>query len=101
MSAVLLALVLASLQPRYEARVLTYGCNSTGEMWELRRLRNDAAAFQQHLVRQMAYGQCIGIGKGTVVEGAVEAADHTVLRIEARQSPPGYMAPAEDFKRLD
>jgi hypothetical protein len=100
-SAALLALLLAALQPRYEARVLTYGCNSTAEMRELRRLRGDPRAFKEHLIRQTAYGQCIGIGQGTVVEGTIEAADSTVLRIEARQSPPGYMAPAEDFRLLD
>jgi hypothetical protein len=96
-----LAVLLSVLQPKYEARVLTYGCNSTAEVLELQRLRGDAGAFQKQLLRQITYGQCIGIGKGTVVEGTVESAHHGVLRIEARTSPPGYMAPAEDFTRLE
>jgi hypothetical protein len=96
-----IAALLLVLEPRYEARTMTFGCNSTAEVVELQRIRSDPRAFQKLLFTQMAYGQCIAIGKGAVVEGSVEAGDRSILRIEARTSPPGYMAPAEDFAPVD
>jgi hypothetical protein len=88
------------LAPRYEARVRTYGCNSSSAVAELEKARAEPTAFQKLLLTRIAYGDCIGIGKGTVVEGALEQGDRSVLRIEARNSPPGYMAPLADFRPL-
>jgi hypothetical protein len=85
---------------RYEALVMTYGCNSSAEVAELERIRSDPKAFQKLLLTQIAYGQCIGIGKGTVVDGVLEHGESSILRIEARSSPPGYMAPAGDFRQM-
>jgi hypothetical protein len=96
-SALFLILLLA---PRYEARLMTYGCNSSSAVAELEKVRAEPQAFQKLLLTRIAYGDCIGIGKGTVVEGAVEQGDRSVLRIEARNSPPGYMAPLADFRPL-
>ena len=93
MSPLFVVLVSLLLEPRYQARVLTYGCNSSVEVTELQKVRSDAEAFQKLLLAQIAYGQCIGIGKGTVVEGTIEQTDRSILRIEARNSPPGYMVP--------
>ena len=99
----LLALVLtltptALTQTAYQAKVLTFGCNSTSEVAELQRVRPDRAAFQKQLYAKIVYGQCIAIAEGSVVEAAAEPGDPTVLRIAARTSPPGYMAPVSDFK---
>jgi hypothetical protein len=97
----LLALVLSLAPPAYQAKVLTFGCNSTTEVAELQRIRSDQAAFQKQLYAKIVYGQCIAIAQGSVVEAAVEQGDQAILRIAARTSPPGYMAPLSDFKPVE
>jgi hypothetical protein len=94
----ILAVLACAVQMLYQARVPTFGCNSSGEVSALQRVRSDAKAFQQLLYTQAAYGQCITISQGAVFEGTVEAADSSMLRIDARRNPPGYMAPSGDFK---
>jgi hypothetical protein len=92
------AVLFAAVQVHYQARVLTFGCNSSTEVAELQRIRSDAKTFQKRFLELVTYGQCIAIAKGAVVEGAVESADRSVLRVEAASSPPGYMAPVSDFR---
>lgn len=86
-----------ALQLLYEARVPSFGCNSSAEVHALERVRADTAAFRDLLGTQIVYGQCIAIARGAVVEGTIEAADSAVLRVDARLSPPGWMAPLGDF----
>ena len=95
-----LAVLFAAAQAHYQARVLTFGCNSSTEVAELQRIRSDPKTFQNRFLELVTYGQCIAIAKGAVVEGAVESADPSILRLEAASSPPGYMAPRSDFKRV-
>jgi hypothetical protein len=91
--------ILASLvQMLYEAQVSTFGCNSSAEVAELQAIRSDAEAFQKLLYAQVAYGQCITISQGAVVEGTIDTTDTSVLRINAQSNPPGYMVPLGDFK---
>jgi hypothetical protein len=96
-----LTLLLAGLVPQtqtvYQAKVLTFGCNSSTEVVELQRIRSDSTAFQKQLYAKIVYGQCIAIAEGAVVEAVVEKGDPAILRIAARTSPPGYMAPVCDF----
>jgi hypothetical protein len=49
------------------------------------------------------YGECVTILKGTLVQGSVEAADKSILRVNQQVEPPGYEAPRDDFeiKALD
>jgi hypothetical protein len=94
------AFVLTLIPTAYQAKVLTFGCNSTREVAELQRIRSDQAAFQKQLYAKIVYGQCIAIAEGAVVEATVERGEPPVLRIAARTSPPGYMAPMSDFKPL-
>jgi hypothetical protein len=90
--------LVSAFQMLYQAQVPTFGCNSSAEVSELRKIRADADAFLQRLQAQMVYGQCIAIEKGAVVEGTMEKADTSVLRINAQKDPPGYMVPLDDFK---
>ena len=95
----ILAVIVAAAAPMaYVAQVPTFGCNSTAEVVELQRIRSDKDAFQKLLYQQVFYGQCIAIAQGTVVEGATEANNTTVLRVGGQLNPPGHMAPLSDFK---
>jgi hypothetical protein len=96
----LLAL-LAAASTLYVAEVPTFGCNSSAEVAVLLSARSDAKAYQSRLASKMVYGQCIAIDKGAVVEAEVESGDVSVLRINARTDPPGYMVPAGDFSPRD
>ncbi len=97
MHMLLIALV-AATQVLYEAKVATFGCTSTAEVAQLQSVRTDKSAFQMRLYERIFAGECIVIGLGAVVEGAVESPDASILRIQARIDPPGYMVPATDFK---
>jgi len=44
------------------------------------------------------YGECVTILKGTLVQGSVEAADKSILRVNQQVEPPGYEAPRDDFE---
>jgi len=94
----LFALLVSAFQILYAAQVSTFGCTSRAEVAELQKLRPDQEAFEKLLYRQVVYGQCITIGQGAVVDGTLDPADSTVLRINAQRDPPGYMAPSGDFK---
>jgi hypothetical protein len=94
----ILAILLFAFQRFYEAQVPSFGCSSSGEISELQGVRADTATFQKLLYTQVVYGQCIPIAQGVVVEGTLETADTTVLRINAQSDPPGYMVPLGDFK---
>ncbi len=97
----ILAVLVSALQVLYEAQVSTFGCNSSAEVSELQRIRADAETFQKLLYAQVAYGQCIPIARGAVVEGTVVKTDTSVLLINAQSEPPGYMVPLADFKLVE
>lgn len=94
-----LLVVLAAAMPlMYEARVPTFGCNSTDEVANMLKVRADTKAFQGLLYEQIFAGQCVAIDQGAVVDGSIDATDPTVLRVGAKIDPPGYMAPLNDFR---
>lgn len=82
----------------YEAKVTTFGCTSIDAVSQLRKVRSDPKAFQLALVEKQMYGECVTILKGTLVQGSVEAADSSILRVNQAIEPPGYEAPGEDFE---
>jgi hypothetical protein len=94
----MLIVLAAATQMLYEAQVATFGCNSTGEVAKLQSMRPNQDAFQKQLMGHVFLGECIVIGQGAILEAAPEADDASVLRIERRRSPPGFMAPSGDFK---
>ena len=95
----LLLVVLAAAAPvLYEARVPTFGCNSTLEVAELLKIRADQATFQKTLLEQVFSGQCLPIEQGAVVEGAIDANDPTMLHVGRNIDPPGYLVPVNDFR---
>jgi len=96
----IISLLVFASQMLYVAQVPTFGCNSSAEVSELRKIRADADVFLQRLQTQMVYGQCIAVEKGAVVEGTIEKNDSSVLRINAQKDPPGYMVPLSDFKAV-
>jgi hypothetical protein len=98
MHTILVVLAAAAQVAFYQAQVPSYGCTSSAEVAKLQSIRTDNKAFQMHLLERVFNGECIVVTRGAVVEGAVEKADATVLRIQAKSDPPGYMAPAADFK---
>lgn len=94
--------VLLSASPMiYVAQVSTFGCNSRAEVSQLQAVRSDAKTFQQRLMTQVAYGQCVTIAQGAVVEGSTAHAESSTLLINAKKDPPGYVVPLQDFKRKD
>lgn len=103
MSTILVVLAVASQVTYYQAKVPTFGCNSSNEVSELRTIRSDQKAFMAALAEKKAYGQCIEILQGTVVEGSIETTDNSILRVNMQIDPPGYQTPLEDFevKALD
>jgi len=98
MGLIVAVLVAAAQMTIYEAKVATFGCNSSKEVAQLQRIRSDKKAYDKLLLEQMLSGQCIVILEGTVVDGSIEATEASVLRVGRRASPPGYMAPLDDFK---
>jgi hypothetical protein len=94
----LLAVLAVSSQSLYAAHVNTFACNSAGDVSELRQARGNAEEFQTLLLQKFVYGACLQIGAGTVVEGAADKNDKTMLQVQTTQDPPGYLVPAEDFK---
>jgi hypothetical protein len=95
---VLLVVLAALSQVFYEAKVPTFGCTSSEEVAKLQSLRADTEAFNKQLYTQVFHGHCIPIEQGSVVDGVLEGADAAVIRVGAQVDPPGYMAPAGDFK---
>lgn len=82
----------------YEAKATTFGCNSMSTLADLRRVRADKEAFDKALFQQMVYGECIAIAQGQVVDGSPVDKEAAVLRVGAKVSPPGFMAPSDDFQ---
>ena len=87
----------------YEAKVTSFGCSSIEAVSELKTVRSDEVAFEAALSDKKSNGDCVTILKGTQVQGSLEAADSSILRVNDQIEPPGYEAPAEDFgaKALD
>ncbi|MBO0754291.1 MAG: hypothetical protein J2P54_00390 [Bradyrhizobiaceae bacterium] len=88
----------ASQKTYFEAKVRTFGCTSIDAVAELQKVRADAKAFQAALVEKQIYGECVAILKGTLVQGSIEAADDSILRVNHEVDPPGYEAPLGDFE---
>lgn len=82
----------------YEAKATTFGCNSISTLSDLSRIRSDKGAFDQTLFQQMVYGECIAIAQGQVVDGSPVEGNASVLRVGAKATPPGFMAPSDDFQ---
>ena len=98
MSFLLAVALVASQTTYYEAKVTTFGCTSIEAVSQLQKVRSDQKAFQAALAEQQIYGQCVAILQGTVVEGSIEAADNSILRVNGEVEPPGYEAPLDDFE---
>ena len=82
----------------YEAKVASFGCTSIDAVSELQKVRSDQKAFQMTLIEKQMYGECVTILKGTLVQGSIEAADKSILRVNQQVEPPGYEAPRDDFE---
>jgi hypothetical protein len=95
----ILALALVAWQTAYyEAKVTTFGCTSIDAVSQLQKVRPDGKAFQAALMEKQIYGECVAILKGTLVQGSIEAADYSILRVNQEIDPPGYEAPLGDFE---
>jgi hypothetical protein len=91
--------ILVTSQVIYVANTMTFGCSSIEEIAKLQVIRADRKAFQAQLYEQIFEGQCVEIPKGKVVEGSIEPGDPLLLLVDRRIEPPGYLAPARDFRR--
>jgi len=94
----ILGIVVVASALVYEAKVTTFGCNSLSVLSELKRIRTDKEAFNKALFQQMVFGECIAIPQGQVVDGAPVDKDASALRVGAQVTPPGFMAPVDDFQ---
>jgi hypothetical protein len=95
---ILAVTLVASQMTYYEAKVTTFGCTSIDVVSQLQKVRSDQKAFQAALMEKQMYGECVTILTGTLVQGSVEAADKTILRVNQQFEPPGYEAPRDDFE---
>jgi hypothetical protein len=98
---IILAVLVSASQVLYEAIVPTFGCNSSEEVTNLERIRSDEKAFQALLSERLIQGECVMFLKGAEVEGSIENTDSTLLHVQARVDPPGYIVPIADFKPKD
>lgn len=94
----ILAVLVAASQMTYEAKVTTFGCNSTGEVFKLQSLRSDKDAFDKQLYTQIVYGECIAIAQGQLLDGSIMDTDSSLLRVGVKDAPPGFIAPVDDFQ---
>ncbi len=95
----ILAIALATSQiTYYEAKTTSFGCTSIEAVSQLQKVRSDEKAFQAALMDKQLYGECVTILQGTQVEGSIDAADNSILRVNEKIEPPGYEAPLEDFE---
>jgi hypothetical protein len=94
---ILIVLVAAS-QLMYEAKNTTFGCYSVEDVSELQSVRSDEKAFQMAFLQKRAYGDCVDIPQGTVVEGSIEPTDTSKLLVLIEKAPPPFEAPLEDFE---
>jgi hypothetical protein len=95
---ILAVALVASQMTYYEAKVTSFGCTSIDAVSQLQKVRSDQKAFQMTLMEKQMYGECVTILKGTLVQGSVEAADKSILRVNQQVEPPGYEAPRDDFE---
>jgi hypothetical protein len=95
---ILAVALVASQTTYYEAKVTSFGCTSIDAVSQLQKVRSDQKAFQMALMEKQMYGECVTILKGTLVQGSVEAADKSILRVNQQVEPPGYEAPRDDFE---
>jgi hypothetical protein len=95
---ILAVALVASQMTYYEAKVTSFGCTSIDAVSQLQKVRSDQKAFQMALMEKQMYGECVTILKGTLVQGSVEAADKSILRVNQQVEPPGYEAPRDDFE---
>ena len=95
---ILAVALVASQTTYYEAKVTSFGCTSIDAVSQLQKVRSDQKAFQMTLMEKQMYGECVTILKGTLVQGSVEAADKSILRVNQQVEPPGYEAPRDDFE---
>ena len=98
MKTILAVALVASQTTYYEAKVTSFGCTSIDAVSQLQKVRSDQKAFQMALMEKQMYGECVTILKGTLVQGSVEAADKSILRVNQQVEPPGYEAPRDDFE---
>jgi hypothetical protein len=98
LSIILAVALVASHTTYYEAKVATLGCTSIDAVSQLQKVRSDQKAFQAALMEKQIYGECVAILKGTLVQGSVEGADSSILRVNQEIDPPGYEAPRDDFE---
>jgi hypothetical protein len=94
----LLATLLVTSQVLYIADTTTFGCTSNTEVTHLEHVRTSRKAFRAELIEQIFQGQCVEIAKGTVVEGAI-GADGSILLVDSRIEPPGFLVPLRDFHK--
>jgi hypothetical protein len=82
----------------YEAKITSFGCYAVEDVSELQRIRSDENAFQTAFLIKRAYGNCVDIPKGTVIEGSIEPTDPSKLVVLIENAPPPFEAPLEDFE---
>jgi hypothetical protein len=78
---ILAVALVASQMTYYEAKVTSFGCTSIDAVSQLQKVRSDQKAFQMTLMEKQMYGECVTILKGTLVQGSIEAADKSILRV--------------------
>ena|SRR5262249_50243644 len=98
MKTVLGVLLVASQMAYYESKVPSFGCTSIDALSQLQRVRSNAQDFRKALTEKQLYGECVEILEGTLVEGAIESSDSSVLRVNMQSDPPGFEAPLADFE---
>lgn len=96
----MIAAWLVAVQALYVARTPTFGCSSAEEISRLQHLHTSGGGFDQELYQQLFQGECVRIEKGKVVEADIEAGNSSLLRVDRRLVPPGYLAPRGDFRVL-
>ncbi len=82
----------------YEAKATSFGCSSIEATHQLEKVRSDEKAFQAVLMDKQLNGECVSISPGTQVDGSIEPADDSILRVNEKIEPPGYEAPLADFQ---
>ena len=98
MKAILAIALVASQTTYYEAKITTFGCTSIDAVSQLQKVRSHGKGFQAALMEKQMYGECVAILKGTLVQGSIEVADDSILRVNQEIEPPGYEAPLGDFE---
>jgi hypothetical protein len=82
----------------YQAKAPSFGCSSVEATHQLEKVRSDEKAFQAALMDKQLIGECVSIVPGTQVDGSIESADDSRLRVNEKIDPPGYEAPLADFQ---